>query len=708
MTAMMGCYGIIERLLGEEYCSWFVFEEVAEDTDYYRIGTAEGKVLIRGKNGVCMAAGLQHYLRKLCGVYIGQQTVQNKMPKKPPLPKREIYRKAYSKIRYAYNYCTLSYTMPFWNWERWQRELDWLALSGVNLVLDFTGIEEVWVRFLAELGYHEEEARRWIVGPCYTAWQLMQNVEEIGGPVPREFFKDRAALARENQAWMLDMGMIPVRQGYGGMVPSWHGDHAPEVELYPQGEFNGMIRPAMLATDSDTYRDYAQRFYRIQEEVLGTGSHYYAIDVFHEGGNRPERLRDDRIAECVLKEMLSHDAESVWIVQAWHSNPTKELLEGICRVGREHGLILDLSATDNPKWGENEFLGVPWIYCMLDMYGGRVSTHGEPEVLAKKIPIARKRAAHMAGIGLTAEATLHNPLVFDLLFDMAWEDEPIDLEEWLCTWLKARYGDLTKSVIQAWKELLATAYHDPGYSHHGGYTQIFTFRPRLEMAYGEVFNELNSSVIKRPYYDVERFEQAVFLLAKSLETLGENECWQYDMQDLLRQVLNNRGAKEALLAVEAWKVKEEEGFRERVSYFFRLFDACDKLMRIRKDTMLADWLGYAVRAGEPYGEEAKELFVENAKRLITVWGPRASYEHVADYAYRQYGGLLKHYYRPRWEVFFKKMGVVISTEEWYRMAQEFLETDCGMEMELLDGADVIKDTLELLRVETRREEFERT
>ncbi|MGN1140402.1 MAG: alpha-N-acetylglucosaminidase [Oliverpabstia sp.] len=699
MTAMTGCYGIISRLLGDEYCSWFLFEEIPEKTDYYRISASDGKILIQGNNGVCMAAGLQFYLKNYCNVYIGQQTIQNKMPSQPCIPEKTIYRKAFSKIRYAYNYCTLSYSMPFWDRQRWQRELDWLALSGVNLVLDFTGVEEVWYRFLKELGYEENEIQKWIVGPCYTAWQQMQNIEEIGGPVPRQFFSDRAELARENQAWMADMGMIPVRQGYGGMVPSWHKEHAPELELYPQGIWNGISRPAMLDTDSDAYKEYARKFYQIQDEVLGEKSHYYAADVFHEGGIRPEELKDDRIAECVLQEMLKHDPESVWIIQAWHDNPTGELLEGICRVGKEHALILDLSATDNPAWVKNEFMQVPWVYCMLDMYGGRVSTHGEPEVLADMIPEARKKASQMVGVGLTAEATLHNPLVMDLLFEMAWEEEPVDLETWISDWLKARYGCLPDSALTAWKQLLQTAYHSPGYSHHGGYTQIFTFRPRMEMTYGEVFNELNTSIIKKPYYDRKRFEEAVLLLGQSLDILGENESWQYDMQDLLRQVLNNRGTELALSAVEAWKAGEEKEFKEKVDKFFQLFDTCDRLMYIRQDTRLSDWLGYAAHAGEPYGEATKQLFVKDAKRLITTWGYEKSYESLADYAYRQYGGLLQQYYRPRWERFFERMES-IPVEEWYQLAQEFVEEDYNkenIESKTPEAVQVIKDTLQVLQ-----------
>lgn len=699
MTAENGCRGIVKRLLGEQYCSWFEFKQVPKEKDYYRISQEDDRVRIQGSNGVSMAAGLNYYLKYFCHVYIGQQTVQNRMPSKMAGLERPVVREAFSPIRYAYNYCTLSYTMPFWDEERWQRELDWLALCGVNLVLDFTGIEEVWYQFLTRLGYADEEIRRWIVGPCYTAWQQMQNIEQFGGPVPRQFFADRARMAKKNQQWMFDMGMTPVRQGYGGMVPSWHKEKYKDMIVYSQGQWNGLTRPAMLDTGSEEYQTYGALFYEIQEQVLGAGSHYYAADVFHEGGIRPKTLTDDVIGEKVLGTMLKHDKDAVWVVQAWRENPTRELLAGIGRAGREHALILDLSATDNPEWKKSEFEGTPWVYCMLDMYGGRVSTHGEPDVLAREIPNARKNSNHMEGIGFSSEATLHNPILYDLLFEMAWEKEPIDLTEWLKGWLKARYGRLEEKAFRAWKELLDTAYKDPGYSHHGGYTQIFTFRPRMEMDYGEIFNELNSSVIKKPYYDTERFEQAVFLLAETRETLGQEESWILDMQDLLRQVLNNRACGLALEARDAWKAGHRDECREKTEAFFTLFDACDRLMSIRKDTTLANWLGYAKKAGEPYGKETQRLFVRDAKTLITTWAGEEAYKSLADYAYRQYGGLLKQYYRPRWERFFEEWRD-IPVHEWYELACEFILKDDFTDEEEVKEADAIiqiEQTLRLLQ-----------
>ena len=32
-----------------------------------------------------------------------------------------------------------SYSMAYWDWNRWEAEIDWMALQGINLPLAFTG-----------------------------------------------------------------------------------------------------------------------------------------------------------------------------------------------------------------------------------------------------------------------------------------------------------------------------------------------------------------------------------------------------------------------------------------------------------------------------------------------------------------------------------------------------------------------------------------
>lgn len=44
------------------------------------------------------------------------------------------------------NVCTVSYSMAWWDWARWEEELDWMALSGINLALAFNGQEYIWTQ----------------------------------------------------------------------------------------------------------------------------------------------------------------------------------------------------------------------------------------------------------------------------------------------------------------------------------------------------------------------------------------------------------------------------------------------------------------------------------------------------------------------------------------------------------------------------------
>ena len=53
-------------------------------------------------------------------------------------------------------------------------------MSGINLVLDIVGQEEIVRRVLSQYGYTDEEIKEYIVGPGYFAWYYMQNMTSWG------------------------------------------------------------------------------------------------------------------------------------------------------------------------------------------------------------------------------------------------------------------------------------------------------------------------------------------------------------------------------------------------------------------------------------------------------------------------------------------------------------------------------------------------
>ena len=66
--------------------------------------------------------------------------------------------------------CTVSYSFVWWNWQRWERHIDWMALNGINLPLAFTGQEALWSRIYKRMNLTQEELDDHFAGPPFLAW----------------------------------------------------------------------------------------------------------------------------------------------------------------------------------------------------------------------------------------------------------------------------------------------------------------------------------------------------------------------------------------------------------------------------------------------------------------------------------------------------------------------------------------------------------
>jgi len=55
------------------------------------------------------------------------------------------------RFRFYQNVCTVSYSFVWWNWTRWEQEIDWMVMNGINVALAFTGQEAIWQKVCALL-----------------------------------------------------------------------------------------------------------------------------------------------------------------------------------------------------------------------------------------------------------------------------------------------------------------------------------------------------------------------------------------------------------------------------------------------------------------------------------------------------------------------------------------------------------------------------
>lgn len=666
-------YGIIERRIGFDYKSWFDFKlsenPKGNNCDYFELTDNNGKILIKGNSGVSLAVGLNHYLKYYCKVNICQVGDQAKMPPNIVAVNGTVFKETKAKVRYSYNYCTLSYSMAFWGEKEWQDELDWLVLNGVNVVLDATAQEEVWRRFLTEIGYTHEEILKFIAGPAYYAWAYMANISGFGGPVHDSWFAERTELARKNHLKMRKLGMYPVLQGYSGMVPKDIRDHDENADIILQGTWCSFDRPLMLRTTSATFKEYAEKFYKAQTEVYGDYSKYFATDPFHEGGNIGD-MSAREISKEVLAAMLDANNEAVWIIQSWQSNPTSELLAGLNLIpnGKNHALILDLYAekdpnykkghAENPNHGySDEFDKTPWIFCMLNNFGGRLGLHGHIDNLCRWIPEAFNNCKCISGIGITPEASFNNPVLYDFFFETIWQDnadsamKEINLNEWISDYSERRYGAKSSSVNKAWNILLETVYKaELNNLGQGAPESVVNARPTFEL---KPASSWGNAIIS---YDKNKLKEAAKLLLEDYELLKMSDGYKYDLITVLQQILSNTAQDIQKQMADAFKNRDLKVFENKAQEFLNIADLMDQVLSGSEYYLLGRWVEQAKNLAVNCDDFTKKLYELNAKSLITTWGSYNQCETggLHDYSNRQWSGLIKDFYKVRWECWLKE------------------------------------------------------
>lgn len=206
----------VKRVLPEHWDQVFAEKMPPENgREVYEIAGEEGMVLLRGSSVNSLAAALGWYLRYDAEVNLSWCGSRMELPKF--LPKPAPYRRVIEqKYRAYFNYCTFNYSASWWDWQRWEKELDFMALQGVNLPLSAVGIECTWYETLRELGFTEEEALAFFSGPAFLAWQWMTNIEGFAGPIPKSWIEKRRVLGQQIIQRQLALGMTPIQQGFSG------------------------------------------------------------------------------------------------------------------------------------------------------------------------------------------------------------------------------------------------------------------------------------------------------------------------------------------------------------------------------------------------------------------------------------------------------------------------------------------------------------
>lgn len=610
------------------------------EKDYYVITSENGKLYVKANNCIAAFHGIYAYLKTYCNVQLSWCANTEIKIDRLVMFDGEFSKVIEQKYRVYMNYCTLDYSMCWWDFDRWEKEIDFMAMNGINMPLAVVGTEAVWYETLLQLGFSKTEALQSVSGPAFWAWQLMTNIEGYLPPEDEKYIYERLELGRRILKRYIEFGMFPIQQGFSGHVPARLKQKYPKAKILMQRGWCGYPKTAQLDPLDPLFNRFGTVYLQTMERLFGN-YHFIACDPFHEG-TPPKKTGQylSEVGKAINHLYESFDKQSVWVMQAW------SMRAGIvCAVPKDRLLILDLNSEKTPQ--NKNCWGYPVVSGMLHDFGGKNSMQGKLKKHSKNVyKTLKDNGANVVGTGMFMEGIEQNPVVYDLQFELLTCSEANNIDQWLDNYILRRYGKYDATLRKAWDILLKTCYKSDGYEENEVGSAVAA-RPQM------IPKKTGPCCVVPPYYDTDEFEKAVALFLSVGDAFKYADGYQYDLCDLIRQAMSNQFYNRQIDFAKAYKAKDILSVKKIAKEQLELLNDMDTLLSHRKEFCFSRWINDAHALATD--EQEKKYFDLNARTLLTQWGNIAGNTYALyDYAWREWSGLIKEYYSVRWSKFYEK------------------------------------------------------
>jgi alpha-N-acetylglucosaminidase len=637
--------GVLQRLIGERASS-FQFRDIdaVDGEDVFEVDARDGRVNIAGSSGVAMCRGAYEYLRAACNASVSWEGDHLDLPARfPDFDHRRVV--CPNRYRHYFNVCTFGYTTVWWDWNRWQREIDWMALHGINQPLAMNGTEAIWQRVWKSYGLSDADLAPFFTGPAFLPWHRMGNVNGHGGPLPQHWMDSQRELQKKILVRERELGMTPVTPAFSGFLPEAFAKAHPDSRIRKSSGWCGFEPTTLLDASDPLFVEIGAKF--IREYINEFSSdHLYLADTFNE--MRPQvkpqtKLQElSALSQSVFRSIQTGDPQGIWVMQGWlfyndrefwKSDEVKALLDPI---PDERMLLIDLACEAQQTWKMHEsFRRKNWLFCTLHNYGQNTPLQGNLPLYAgyEIDALGDRDHGRMSGMGITPEGVEQNPVVYELLTDMMWRSEPVNLDQWLADYCARRYGAYPDEMRQAWDLLRQTVYSTQSFPRRIQYT----WRPNLKREKKASAEELS------------KLTKALQLMVACSDRLGSSQLYQRDLVDVLKRVIEERAAAAVDEALNAYDSGRKNDLKAAAAQHDAILIQLDRLLAARPEYQLSSRIK-AARACAASGEEA-DLYERNARMQITIWGG----PELHDYARKEWAGLTSSFYAPRWRMFFEAL-----------------------------------------------------
>lgn len=551
------------------------------------------------------------------------------------------------------NVVTYGYTAAYWDEERWDREIDWMALHGIDMPLMLIGAEQVYREVFYEMGLTKADVDAWEVGPAHLPWFRMGNLcgNSFDGPLGEEWNAKQEALCKHVLARMRALGMKPICPAFGGFVPKAFASRVKGATTESVG-WNWCINSGYgnyrLSPTSEMFAKVGTAFIQKWEEKYGK-CQYYLSDSFNEMAI-PSASALPAYGRNIWKSIHDANPDAVWVTQGWTFvyqqgdwglDKFKALTS---EVPDEQFMVLHMSAEypagdyNNKRWENyNGYNGKQWVYTLLPNMGGKTNFVGKVSDYAggflTKLYGSTKKG-NLTGYGMTPEGVENNEIIYELITDAGWvpTNGTINLDQWFQQYADCRYGSYSANEKAYHNALRKSVYN------------YFTDHPRFGWQVGSNLTGGGSASQNDEFYTgVETLFSDVEALRRQC---ADAPLLQADLAEAAAFYCGGKIEKVNARINAALNAGQGVVADSLIEKLDRLMLDMDRVLTVHPVYNLAPWEERAQRLAD--SDTYKKRNAVNARRIVTVWFGNHTYdEPVQDYAARVWAGLVRDYYRPR-------------------------------------------------------------
>ncbi|MGL5318759.1 MAG: alpha-N-acetylglucosaminidase TIM-barrel domain-containing protein, partial [Bacteroidales bacterium] len=618
-----------------------------EQRDNYEIKVEKGIVKIKASSGVAVCRAFYDYTKQNSlgiNTWNGSRFIHSDVL--PAMEQKTVV--SPFKHHYYFNVVTYGYTMPYWDWNRWEKEIDWMALHGIDMPLALVGSEAIMARVWKKLGLTDDEINSYFVAPAHLPWMRMGNLSGVDAPLSKEWHASQIALQHKILKRMKSLDMKPICPAFAGFVPEAMKRLFPDINIV-KTSWAGSFHNWMLDPKEELFHTIGVQFIKEWEKEFGKND-YYLADSFNEMeipfppvGTKERYELLTSYGDKLYRSIRDANKDAVWVMQGWMFGYTRNIWEPetlkalLSKVPDDKMLLLDLAEDYNhhfwhngDNWNfYNGFFGKEWVYSVIPNMGGKTAMTGYVDFYANGhlSALTSSKKGNLSGHGLAPEGIENNDMLYELITDAGWSDQIIDTEKWFVDYAKTRYGSVNDSLLSYWGGLRNSVYGS------------FTDHPRFNWQFRPGRVRKGSVNVNSDFY------KAVNSFVSSKGLFEDSELYKVDLIELTAMYVG--GKMEILIQAvqDALLLNKIDLAKEQFQLFIHLGESLDHLLAKHPNHRLEYWTNFAQNSSlDPM---LKKKYVSNAKRLVTIWGPP-----IDDYSARLWAGLIKDYYMPRWKHWF--------------------------------------------------------